>query len=125
MDENRTFSILTTCAQSLSICACCLLFYRYTYLPRKSVALQMILILCISDFIFHIMMLIFTWTTIPILSEISETLCHVTLRFSIFWIFSIALLLYQSLSTILADLEVYPTKTFIITFISSSVLSVM
>lgn len=126
MDESLTFAIITTCAQSISICACFLLFYLYFYLPRKSVGFQMILVLCISDFIFHTMMLIFTWTSIPLVADISETVCHVTLRFSIFWASSIAFLIYQSLNMQNAyESEVYSKKTFIVTFLVSSVLSVM
>lgn len=107
MQTDLTFAITTTVAQSISMLACITLFSVYFRLKKKTQGLQMILILCISDFIYHIMILLFTWWPSSDIQKIVKPIIHTTMRFSIFWAACIAYLVYASLD---------PEKDFSVTF---------
>lgn len=99
MQADLTFVIIVSVAQIISLVACIALFNAYYRLKKRTQGLQMILILCISDFIYHITVLLNTWVSASVIEEIVKPIIHTTMRFSIFWAACIAYLGYTSLDS--------------------------
>lgn len=118
---------IITVPQIASVIACLCLFWSYAKLPKQTLGFIMILMLCISDFIFHVFALFFIWWQFEdTLQTVASTIMDLALRFSILWASCIA---YLVLSAVQKDAmlnpESYSKKNFVIIFFASIILSGM
>ena len=97
MDSEILILITTNVANSLSILACLLLLFSYTKTHKKTLALTMITVLTVSDFVFHIMVALFNWLALLSVNSIEYKILNIAIRFSIFWTCNIGLYLYRLL----------------------------
>ena len=109
-NKNLLIGILPS---SASILACLGLFYCYYLIPKRTVGLKMILVISLSDFIFHSTAILFdlipvsSLTVVPM--DFSSTLVYMIIHtieylnafgfiFSMFWACNMAFFLYRPLS---------------------------
>jgi len=92
--------ILVTCAHSLSILACLILIVHYLKSPVKALDLKMITVLGVSEFIFHITVLVNIWDEyIEIdIEEIRSKISVASMNFSLYWICTMGFVLLKSVS---------------------------
>src|SRR4051812_2955468 len=105
--------ILSTILHSISAISCVWFFYCYAKLKKKTPGLKMVLILCISDFIFHVTFIANQWIYPSFETRIRTFINDTSFRFSIFWPASIACLTYRSLGNFaIGSTEQYITGSF-------------
>ena len=102
------FSIIPTV---LTITACIWLIVCYFRIPKKTIALSMVLILAISDLIFAVTVLSSTLFRSFIYERTYYLFFFTSMYFSIFWASGIAVLVYKSLK----DKNFKPIRSFIYT----------
>lgn len=96
MDE--TLSLLVkNIPNAISICGCLWVFACYLKASVKTIGFKMILILSISDFMFHTLVIAKYWTDSPSLSTIETFISNAMVRFSLFWASNISFFLYKML----------------------------
>lgn len=122
--EYLSVRIIISVPQILSLLAITYMFRCYLVLRRRTLGLQMILILCIADFIFHAAFLYFTWTTDEQVNPQAPASAIMlgALRFSLFWASSIAYLALKSLS---GDMKLDPVLYAKISFIIILIITVI
>lgn len=128
MDERLSYKIILTVPQVISLSACFWFFRCFFLLRRRTLGLKMILILCISDFLFHIVCLNNTWMEVDEsdVGEVWSIILEAFLRFSLFWASSIAFLALKSLHRdVNLDPISYAKTSFIIVLTITVILSVM
>jgi len=115
-----------TVIPSLTSCITCIwLFFNYRKLVRKTVALRMILILSISDFIFHVLTLMVDFQTEAFNKFMIGHTLNFALSFSSAWPAAIAYLAYSSLKQRFSDPYVYYKWSIILIPLISLVLTFM
>lgn len=118
---------IITVPQIASLIACLCLFWTYGKLPKQTLGFRMILILCISDFIFHIFTLLFIWWELEdTLELVVSIIMDIALRFSILWASCIAYLVLSAVQKQgMLNAESYSKKSFIFIVIQVLVLTGM
>jgi len=97
-----------TAIPSLASCfACVWLFLNYTKLPRKTIGIKMILILSISDLLFHVLSLLVNIQQEAFNKLMIGHVLNFALTFSTAWPSAIAFLAYSSLKQRFSDPTVY------------------
>lgn len=128
MDQGLSSKIVLTVPQVISISACIWLFRCYQVLRRKTLGLKMILILCISDFIFHVIFICNDWTD-AIENDMAilwTIILETPLRFSLFWASNIAYLALKSLGgNMNLDPISYAKTSFIVVLVVTLIFSIM
>ena len=93
------FEVLTIIVfNSISTIACMWLFLQFFCLPKKTLAVKMIFILCLSDFIFHLTNILTLWTFPAFVLEIILLLLNTSVIFSVSWAACIAFMVYKMLT---------------------------
>jgi len=82
----------------ISTLACIWLFYQFFSLSRKTLAVKMIFILSVSDFLFHLTNILTMWTFSQEIQNIIIYLLNSSVIFSVLWAASIAYMVYKMLS---------------------------
>jgi hypothetical protein len=129
MDYSQTvFNTIITVPQVISIIACVCLFYSFTKIPKQSLGLTMILILCVSDFIFHIFLTLYIWwyVTQNTIEQATSLIMDCALRFSILWASCISYLVLAAVQQNgMRNPENYSKRSFIFILSLCIVLSAM
>jgi len=121
-----TFLLITEITNPISIIACIWLLCSYVRMKNKSLGARMIVVLCISDFVFHTMTILTLFFLKSKLLLVTATIVGIAIRFSVFWTCNIALLLHKLLTmTELMSLKNYFKWTFLFILLLSFVLSLM
>lgn len=97
MDIDIVTNTETVIPQIFSVVTCICLFVSFGFIPKKTLGLTMILILAISDFILHCMLLLLSYKYNDT-SQVIKVTFNVALRFSIFWSSNMAITVYKSLT---------------------------
>ncbi len=119
-------SFIETVFPSIISCSACLwLFLNYYKLSRKTIGLKMILMLSISDIIFHIATLINSNPSEFIRGPFLNTIQALSKSFSTAWPSAIAYLAYSSLRQQFSDPKKYYKKSVFLVFIISLIVSLM
>jgi len=108
--------INTIFPNTLSLLACIWFFVSFYQLPRKKIGLQMVLILSISDCVYHFSSLV---TFLHIENSFFKLLMDFALYFSTVWPAAIAYLIYNSLIDASLDPKIYLKKSLTITGVIS------
>lgn len=95
MDLPTNTAIVAVAANSISIATCLIFFCFYLKGSNQSLGLRMILVLCSSDFIFHISDLLICVSDSQEVLDIGLNVLVWALRLSVFWTCNIAYLLYN------------------------------
>lgn len=95
MDLPEYLVIASVTANSISIISCVTFFCFYLKGPRQSLGVQMILVLCSADFIFHVTYLLSDVLDSVKAATITALITDWALRLSVFWACNIAYLLYN------------------------------
>lgn len=90
-----TLLLLIIIPNALSLLTCLWFFYCYFKTNPTSLSFRMVIILSISDFILHLMMLAIFLVPSETLVITAIIISNLALRFSIFWILAIAFFLYR------------------------------
>lgn len=92
--------VYMTVLHSISVITCLCLFYMYFKINRKALGLKMIIIMGISDLLFHSLQIILLWfqNDESTLLEMGFVIVGAAFRFSIYWAANIALFLYLLIS---------------------------
>ena len=100
MDSFLGPPIYMTVLHSFSAVTCLYLFYNYSKIPRKALGLKMIMILGLSDFIFHGLQIPLLWlqNEQSTVIQIGFVIVGAAFRFSIYWAANIAFFLYLLIS---------------------------
>jgi len=91
-------TVLANMSNMISILACLYMFYSYHKLPFKNFGAKMIITLSIADFLFHSSSIINAYIPDALIRLLSDFISDAAVRFSVFWSFCIALILYKLLS---------------------------
>jgi len=120
------FLFITNVINPISILACLWLFFRYNRVADKGIGIKMVLILSLSDFIFHVTTLINAhYKGKQIIFTLLSSLIGVSIKFSIFWTCNMAFFLHKLLMREVEAISSYLKKSLVLILSLSIGLSIM
>jgi len=89
------FCLTTNITNGLSIIACICFFFSCASLPKRTLGVQMIIILAIGNLLFHITTIFDFWIKEPKIIKITAMILNVSAKFSLLWAANISYFLYR------------------------------
>jgi len=86
--------LTTNITNGISILACIWFFFRCASLPKRTLGVQMIIILAIGNFLFHLTTIFDYWFTELKIMKITRMILDVSTKFSLLWAANISYFLY-------------------------------